>query len=196
MVNFDTKYLIRWGIPGWIMIMILGPYLVLFYEDIRGILIKENVLLGMAAALTAIGVPLGYILGQLHHSIMWVIVEFSFKKEHDNWSKYFEKELKLDKLFSEDKYGAKYQERYRYLLSKKHELGGASVGLIISCIVILILNVSDHLNLLKWLYFTGVFWIMFFLVVSRCYSSKNIDIFFNHCIEKSEKITPQTQEEK
>ncbi|WP_156185548.1 hypothetical protein [Bacillus sp. FJAT-27916] len=194
-MNLDTKYLIRWGIPGWTMILILSPYFILFYEDFRKILLQENVLLGVAATLTAVGVPLGYILNQLHHSITWVSFKFQFGEDYNGWDDYFEEELLLDKLFSNPQMGEIYQNRYRYLLSKKHELGGGSVGLIISCIVISSFHFLNHIySWLSWGYLLVVIAITYLFIISRLYSGKNIDEYYKSCIDKAKNMPKEIDE--
>ncbi|OIK09392.1 hypothetical protein [Bacillus sp. MUM 13] len=50
-MNFDTKHLVRWGIPEWLMDMVLLPYVS-----------NASDLLAIGAVLTVLGVPLGYLL--------------------------------------------------------------------------------------------------------------------------------------
>jgi hypothetical protein len=184
-MNFETKYLIRWGIPGWIMILTLGPYLYIYYESARKVSVN---LIAVGAILTVIGVPLGYLLNQIHHSLTWVIVRCKiihkiFKK--DNWDEYFEKELKLDELFFKGDEGAKKQERYRYLLSRKHELGGVTVSLGISLFTIFLINVCDGNNKIwSWLYFIVVVILFFIILISRNYSSRNVEKYFKKYLDE------------
>ncbi|KMY32387.1 hypothetical protein ACZ11_09670 [Lysinibacillus xylanilyticus] len=106
-MNFDTKYLIRWGIPGWIFLMTVLPYLFfVFNDDVLKSLGKVNDL-ALGAAITLIGIPLGYFFNQLHHFTFWV----TNKK---NWGSYFEKEVILDMYLSKTE-NEGYKERYRYL---------------------------------------------------------------------------------
>jgi len=184
-LNFETKYLIRWGIPGWIMILSLGPYLYTYYEAARKL--SEN-LIAIGAILTVVGVPLGYLLNQVHHSLTWVIIRYKiirklFKK--DSWDEYFEKELQLDELFFKDDEGTKKQERYRYLLSRKHELGGVTVSLFISWFVVLLINTCGSNNeMWSWVYFFVVFILFLIILISRNYSSKNVEKYFKKYLDE------------
>ena len=134
-MNFDTKHLVRWGIPGWILLMIVGLYIYFNYQQEINDIAKSVNALALGAFLTIIGVPMGYLLNQIHHSLTWVFVRLKrveklFKR--GTWDNYFEKELKLDELFFKDELGSQRRERYRYLLSRKHELGGVTVSLLVS----------------------------------------------------------------
>lgn len=54
-LNFDTKYLVRWGIPGWVLMILLVPYLCIFTEfSIDGIQKGSNNLVAIVAFLTLI----------------------------------------------------------------------------------------------------------------------------------------------
>ncbi|MEK8196246.1 hypothetical protein [Lysinibacillus sp. FSL M8-0134] len=173
-MNFDTKYLIRWGIPGWIMIMALFPYLfVTFIDGFKEIFKLSAVdILTIGATLTFLGVPLGYVLNQVHHSLFWVLPSL-YKRE---WKIYFKQEVSADeKHLSIDEFK---KERYRYLLSKKHELGGVAVSLFISWAVILIMNISINNLLWSWIYFGIVTALTILVILSRNYSSRNVHYYF------------------
>ncbi|MFJ5760728.1 hypothetical protein ACIQAA_16685 [Neobacillus sp. NPDC093182] len=186
-MNFDTKHLVRWGIPGWILIMMLGPYIFFSYQQEIKEMSKTINVLALGAFLTIIGVPLGYLLNQIHHSITWVLVRVKilngmYKK--GTWDDYFEKELKLDEIFFKDEIGAKKKERYTYLLSRKHELGGVTVSLGLSSIVILIFKISEKINgAWSWIYLAVVIILFLIILLSRNYSSRNIDKYYKHYLE-------------
>ncbi|MCM2532184.1 hypothetical protein NDK43_06950 [Neobacillus pocheonensis] len=73
-MKFETKYLIRWGIPGWVLIFWVF-YGILF---VKGINPLENNLAEISKGFTllislaAIGVPIGYILHQFYFGVIWV----------------------------------------------------------------------------------------------------------------------------
>lgn len=174
-MNFDTKYLIRWGIPGWTMIMVLFPYLIITYYD--KLEMKENFnstdFLAVGVVFTVLGVPLGHLLNQIHHSITWVIP----KIRKDKWLEYFKEEIEADNIFAEDVYK---RERYRYLLSKKHEIGGILVSFIISGVVILLMNIGQNNQGWAWFYLIIVLLLTIIMFISRLYSSENINYYFNN----------------
>lgn len=178
-MNFETKYLIRWGIPGWIMMMILLPFFItIHFETLANHVTTSSNLLALGAALTLLGVPLGYLLNQIHHSLFWVIP----KRKGEQWKEYFDSEILLDEKIKdkpEDK------ERYRYLLSRKHELGGITVSLAISAFVILIANFwGGYHDIWSWLYFVVVATILVIIFFSRKYSSANIDHYYKHYLNR------------
>lgn len=190
-MNFETKHLVRWGIPGWTLIMILGPYLLQsFHSQINSMASTLN-LLALGAFLTVIGVPLGYLLNQIHHSVTWVMVR-GYKplrellEKEENWDDFFKSELKLDEFFFKDVNGDKYRERYQYLLSRKHELGGLTVSLFISSISIIVLKFSKQGlgELWSWIYMIIVLILFILILISRLYSSRNIDKYYYTYLEK------------
>ncbi|MFJ8071617.1 hypothetical protein ACIQZD_22130 [Peribacillus sp. NPDC096447] len=184
-MNFDTKYLIRWGIPGWTMVMVLSPYMIVTYFDFLSKQVyNASDLLAIGAVLTVLGVPLGYLLNQIHHSLFWVLPRVN----KDKWTIYFDEELDIDEYFADDNEdGMKdaLKERYRYLLSKKHELGGIVMSLGISAFVILIFNCTmDEFHAWCWWYFIILLALFTVLLLSRQYSSENIDRYHNHYLNK------------
>lgn len=187
-MNFDTKHLVRWGIPGWIMIMVLGPYFIFSYEEILKMSSSVN-LIAVGAFLTVTGVPLGYLLNQIHHSLFWVsprwkLLSKSMKK--GTWNQYFINEINMDELFFINKVGGKKRERYQYLLSRKHELGGVTVSLGISVIVIFIFNCVSRFHIVwPWLYCICVFFLCLVVWNSRNYTSRNIEIYTQHYLIES-----------
>ncbi|MEH7392584.1 hypothetical protein [Bacillus sp. JJ1474] len=189
-MNFDTKHLVRWGIPGWILIMILGPYIFFNFQNEINDIIKTIDPLALGAFLTIIGVPLGYLLNQIHHSFFWVVPKFRFSRRILNqevWNDYFSKEISLDKLFFKDEIGKMKKERYQYLLSRKHELGAVTVSIGIALIVIFLVNKMLNVNFgnWSWWYFWGVFVLFVIIFISRWYSSKNIDKYFEQYLSES-----------
>ncbi|WP_339201688.1 hypothetical protein [Peribacillus sp. FSL P2-0133] len=180
-MNFDTKYLIRWGIPGWIMVMALLPYYIIIYFDFfSDHVVNSSDLLAIGAVLTVLGVPLGYLLNQIHHSVFWVLPKLIF----GSWSKYFNEELKVDDYIANHKNGAEKKERYRYLLTRKHELGGFMVSLFISAFVIGLSNViGRHHHHWTWWYFAIVTFLFLIILLSRQYSSRNIEVYHDHYLK-------------
>ncbi|MEI5909590.1 hypothetical protein WAK64_21440 [Bacillus spongiae] len=178
-MNIDTKYLVRWGIPGWILIMITGPFIFFEFKDEIVKLSQEVNFIALGAFLTAIGVPLGYLLNQVHHSLSWVIPKYR------EWDKYFDKEIAVDEYFFKNEIGKMQKERYRYLLSRKHELGGLKVSLLFSLIIILIVSILTKFNWWEVLYFITVF--IFYLLIhySSKYSSMNVEKYFSYYLTKS-----------
>lgn len=182
-MNFETKYLIRWGIPGWIMVMVLLPYYIVAYYDFLNDTLLSSItdILALGAVLTVLGVPLGYLLNQIHHSIFWVC----HRKKNDGWDKYFKEEIDIDEYFDKDEKFQAKRDRYRYLLSKKHEVGGVSISLILSGSVIVLTNLFGNNHLWSWIYFIVVLILSILFWQNRNYSNKNIDKYHDYYLRKS-----------
>jgi hypothetical protein len=75
-MNIETKYIIRWGIPGWVLIaFILIPFVLTENgrEKLLGLgAINTAELLAVFLSAGFIGVPIGYLLHQLYFSINWL----------------------------------------------------------------------------------------------------------------------------
>ncbi|WP_107950928.1 hypothetical protein [Lysinibacillus parviboronicapiens] len=167
-MNFEPKYLIRWGIPGWIFTLTIVPFLtVVFSESLPQEFIEKNIfVVGTTVAL--IGVPVGYFLNQLQFLITWVIPK-AFNK---SWETYFDNEYKINSRFKDNQ---EYKDRYRYLLAKKHEVGSILSGFGLSTMIIFMINlVQFSSEVFNWIYFLIVLllfgaWGCLFL-----YASQNI----------------------
>ena len=184
-MNFDTKYLIRWGIPGWTTVMLLSPYFII--NNFKALMetISATDLLGYGAVLAVLGVPLGYILNQIHHFITWVFP----KLITNTWDEFFEEEIKID-IYLKNEASKSERERYRYLLSRKHELGGITVSLGISFITTLFTNILQNKEVVwVWIYCLITFILFLIFLVNRDYSSKNIDKYHNYFLHESKRHT-------
>ncbi|WP_337969973.1 hypothetical protein [Virgibacillus salexigens] len=64
---FETKYLLRYGIPGWTLI--IGIVSSIFFSELEATLklFDKNTLttVGFGAILAGIGVPIGYLIHQV-----------------------------------------------------------------------------------------------------------------------------------
>ncbi len=180
-MNFETKYLIRWGIPGWIFLLSLTPYVLILYGEQLTSTISNNNLLVLATFVTLAGVPLGYFFNQIHHLISWVIPRI-FK---NGWEEYFKDEIKVDNLLSNEK-NEQYKERYRYLLSKKHEVGSVLSSFSGAFLIVYFNSISNNMSSFE-LWYTIVLSILvvgwYFL---RKYASANIDLYFDELLKASE----------
>lgn len=174
-MNFDTKYLIRWAIPGWVFLILMIFYFSIMNEGLLIENLKGTLILGLSASIALLGIPLGYLLNQLHHFLFWVC-------NSKNWVKYFEEEFEVDKLLTKES-NKELRERYRYLLAKKHEVGSVFMSFLIAFILVVIFNSSlfqwDKLSTIYCLINLGAVCIWFFL---RKYSSKNIDYHYKQLV--------------
>ncbi|MCK0471406.1 hypothetical protein [Halalkalibacter sp. APA_J-10(15)] len=74
-MNFDTKYLIRWGIPGWTLLIIVATMYT--FNNLDQVLkSSENIdiisLAGLLLSAGFIGVPIGYLCHQFYFSVNWI----------------------------------------------------------------------------------------------------------------------------
>lgn len=170
-MNFETRYLIRWGIPGWILILSLYIQYLIINPNWINVFTNESsaAILGTTVVLAVVGIPVGYLLNQIHHIYTWVI--------RVDWDEYFNMENELTNIFLNHKQGEKIRERYRYLLTRIHELGGIFIALLI------VLSISIYNLIFDSMYKSTSFWIYFVVIIlvticiylSRNYYSRNHD---------------------
>lgn len=178
-MNIDTRYLIRWGIPGWILIITLGLYFLLLEEgeDLISLFTENATNLLAAAALVVVGgIPVGYILNQIHHVWVWVL-----KVNH---YKYFKMEMELFQIFLKGEEGKRIEDRYRYLLARIHELGGILVALIIAFFIILfhfsiIYFLYGSINIVSLTFMVVIAVVGIFILISKNYYQKNMEAFIS-----------------
>ncbi|MGG1675501.1 hypothetical protein ACIFOT_07045 [Neobacillus sp. NRS-1170] len=150
-MKFDTKYLIRWGIPGWVFLLsilfLYGTYHSSFIKVFSSDPIK---LLSFVVAVASIGVPVGYIFHQLYFGLFWVMSKTKGVKYITKHIEGYQRKFPND--VDEEYYHLEYlwqselslleqtkrdyiAERYRHLLSTTHSLGVLGVSLFWSFIV-------------------------------------------------------------
>jgi hypothetical protein len=162
MMNFETKYLIRWGIPGWVFIVFsYVSYLSYGNNLFLGNEFTVTQLLGIMISLGFVGIVLGYLMHQMYFSVNWIFSKQSSKImekmfaiiEHtegingidrhrfNHHKAYFMLEFHWQKqLILSDKDHREYvSERYRYMLSTIHGLGALLVSIVLSIITVCIL---------------------------------------------------------
>ncbi|MGG4209634.1 hypothetical protein [Bacillus altitudinis] len=146
-MNFESKYLVRWGLPGWVfMIFITLFYLINEPEYIPHILkYKGFTLVGFTALAAALGIILGHIIHQISLFLWFVVPEYRKRK----WLIYFDREFKIDKrIVEEEKIGKEIKNIYSYRLGQLHARRGLLTSLMLSFVTIIILCWTD-LNLLS-----------------------------------------------
>lgn len=206
MLNFETKYLIRWGIPGWVFIVF--SYISLLVYESKSAIIKDftvTQMLGILISLGFVGVVIGYLMHQIYFSIKWIYSKQSSKilkqitdlvtdkaklgiecHEFDHHKAYFMMEFQWQKqLVLTGKDNREYiADRYRYLLTTVHALGALLVSLSASILVTVIFLLS-HLPNDGWGWddgsAIGIIFLLAFLIISVTklfnYYSENL-IFF------------------
>ena len=181
-MNFETKYLIRWGIPGWLFLMALTPFIIWEYGEYLSDTISNKNLLVLGTFVTLAGVPLGYFFNQLHHLFGWVLPRM-FKS---GWNDYFKDEIRVDNLLAKEK-NDHYRERYRYLLSKKHEVGSVLSSFIGAFLIVFFNLLSPRMTTFEFWYTIVLIIFIVFWYYLRKYSSANIDVYFEELLKASEK---------
>jgi hypothetical protein len=162
MMNFETKYLIRWGIPGWVFIVFSYVCYLSYGKNLfLGNEFTVTQLLGIMISLGFVGIVLGYLMHQMYFSVNWIFSKQSSKImeklfdiiEHpegikgidryrfDHHKAYFMFEFHWQKhLILSDKDHRDYvSERYRYMLSTIHGLGALLVSIVLSILTVCIL---------------------------------------------------------
>ncbi|MDQ0861612.1 hypothetical protein [Bacillus sp. V2I10] len=179
-MNIETKYLIRWGIPGWVFIL----FSYISYLSVEnGVLFTKDFtvpqLLGVLIALGFVGVVIGYLMHQIYFSLNWIFTNQSSKiisktialvenkeafkinlHEISQHKAYYLIEYHWHKqLLLIDKDKREYvAERYRYLLTTIHGLGALLVSIIFSFISVLFIAHENELN-----------WLVIFLIILLIY---------------------------
>lgn len=163
-MNFDTKYLIRWGIPGWVLIIfVCTMYAVREFNKINDLNLNIGNVVSFVVLIGFLGVTIGYLMHQIYFSFNWngtnnkqkriiddVFLLIKDREDRDtiksynnhNWGENYHKDYYLYE-FHWHKFlldlGADeriyMEERYRHLLSTIHALGALRTALSTSLIV-------------------------------------------------------------
>jgi hypothetical protein len=197
-MNFDTRYLIRWGVPGWVFMIFSATYF--FLRDFQGTLDlfpfgSGTSIVAAGAILTVLGIPIGYLFNQIHHTLTFVILNDKGSRviyEFFRWDDYFKFEARFENyMFTYNKEnednGDKIHERYRYLLSRIHEIGGICFAIFFSEIILFIWE-SDNgigLSLEVWLYHLFTIGLLIIMLIDRSYYKRNIEVFINFHSDKA-----------
>lgn len=133
-MNFDTKHVIRWGLPGWVFLISIIVYTFTYNPDLIGDIKNKDgfSIIGLAAILGGLGVPVGYLIHQVSRLFGFIIVT--------NRKAYFKEEFKIDNVFFTHTNGEKLKSRYVHLLTRVHELRALLYSLILSLIFILVVE--------------------------------------------------------
>lgn len=154
-MGFESKYLIRWGIPGWVFIFFIFGGLISNAEyDFKGVNLPEmSTSITLLLSLAAIGVPLGYVFHQLYFGFSLVVRNFEklseVKKEigedfpaEDDFgtvmsnltNDYYHLEYVWHSMLLEQDENTRIylEERYRHILGTTHALGALWMSTICS----------------------------------------------------------------
>jgi hypothetical protein len=205
-MNIETKYFLRWGIPGWVFILLVSimGYLI-FHTNIKMDEVNLIDFLGLLVSAGFVGVPVGYLFHQIYFSYNWLgngrifdkaveLVEDKEKIKGNCWGQnghldYFRLEhvwqKELVKLQSDEK-RTYLTERYRHLLTTIHGLGALWVALALSLGINVLFSIYHFNNIGKMsLFFLGVlalFNLYLLIAVQKgfVYYSDNLNYFQGH----------------
>ncbi|MEC0607047.1 hypothetical protein P8861_11535 [Bacillus inaquosorum] len=177
-MNFETKYLIRWGIPGWVfLLMSLWPFAMFS----KGVPVNDPVKsISFIFSTAVIGVVIGYLIYQIYFAYDWLLglserefingdelplrpwgkwyhfnkrSEYRKFKAKQYYKLEFEWQNELSKITDENKRNY-IATRFSHLLSTTHSLGALCWSLFISLFVNL-LHLSYSITYVRTLFHTG-----------------------------------------
>lgn len=172
-MNFEAKHLVRWGIPGWLYIIIIFSYFVIEKkQELISYLTSFNMNnIGITALLAGSGIVIGHLIHQfsmLFGFIIW-----------NNWKTYFDNEYRLDKLLMTSSVGDKIQRIYRHRLGQVHALRALLASSILSFLTLILLMIFYSFSL-KTLFILGTNVLLIIVIYyNHCYFKSNLDYFVN-----------------
>ncbi|MBT2733672.1 hypothetical protein [Bacillus sp. ISL-7] len=136
-MNLDSKNLIRWGIPGWMLLAILISYFAISdYETVKTFIFSKDVSIIVSSITLFIGT--GIIIGNLIHHIslsfgfiIWI-----------NKNKYFKSDYEMDLKIIKNQFGKEIQSIYRDRLGNVHALRALSTSLFLSLVILVIFSLT------------------------------------------------------
>ncbi|KKI90131.1 hypothetical protein WQ54_23820 [Bacillus sp. SA1-12] len=141
-MNFDSKYLIRWGIPGWTYLAVLLIYFFLYdFDQMKTFIFSKDVPIIVASLSLFIGA--GVILGHLIHQISLYLGFVIWTKK----GKYFKKEYEMDIRIIKSKFGSEIHRIYQYRLGNVHAYRTLCFSLFLSLITLIILSFTLEFSL-------------------------------------------------
>ncbi|MEC3693557.1 BA5345 family protein [Bacillus subtilis] len=198
-MSFETKYLIRWGIPGWMFLFWI--VLNLFIQDHNLVINKINFdqlskIIGILISFGVVGVVIGYVFHQLYFLLLWILNKDIDKTVNmvrnypkpRNWGKnqtndYFHLEYTWHKqlLKVNDEARVYITDRYRYLLSTVHGHGTMLISQFISSAVTMLPGYIKY-GFHVWLHIEAVLYVVQILIsvvfiFSFTYYTKNLRSF-------------------
>lgn len=162
-MNFETRHILRWGIPGWFFLInvIIGTLSVFGYN----MLMKDNFIIH-SIIITLAGVPLGYII----HQPYFLIANMFAKDNTVEWNLH---------LLSRDKDERDFLNfRYGYLLTIVHGYGSLISSIIISIVTVLsIVYINSTINTTIWWLIIVDSVLLICLIINFLHSQRNFTRF-------------------
>ncbi|MEK4149024.1 hypothetical protein NST02_18335 [Robertmurraya sp. FSL W8-0741] len=104
---------------------------------------NDIAIIGIAATLTAIGVPVGYVIHQVSMLFGFVV--------WNNWKKYYKHEFDLDLIMMQNINADKLKSRFVHLLTRVHELRALTFSFLLSFLTSLTLVPLLNIEISKYL---------------------------------------------
>ncbi|WP_368652380.1 hypothetical protein AB4Y30_11515 [Ornithinibacillus sp. 4-3] len=172
-MNFDTKHILKWGIPGWYLIIniVVAVSSLIGYEWIT-----DSGYLTPSIIITLAGVPLGYVIYQPYFFVSTLMYE----NKGNQWN------ILLFKMSDETK-RLFLSNRYGYFLNNIHGYGSLISAVIISLIYLIVLAFIHEFN--TEIFMLIIMNIVLVVIVSFNFKhyQKNFENFINQIIRELKK---------
>ncbi|WP_426554093.1 hypothetical protein [Bacillus velezensis] len=182
-MNFESKYLVRWGLPGWVFMLFITLLFVINNPSYitQVIQYKGFSLVGFTALAAGLGIILGHIIHQISLFFWFVLPEYRKRK----WLVYFDREFKIDKRIIEEELGEGIKDIYSYRLGQLHARRGLLTSLMLAFLAQIIFCYLDP-NLLNEKTITlgfinGV--LIMIMVINYHYFDRNLEYFMDRVKE-------------
>ncbi|MFE4490631.1 hypothetical protein [Bacillus altitudinis] len=179
-MNFESKYLVRWGVPGWVLMLFLAAfYAINFQEKFLHIILSDKFsIVGFTAFEAVLGIIIGHLIHQVSICFGFVAVELIKK---GGWNNYFLRELKVDKQIIElEKMGPTIKDIYSYRLGQLHARRGLLTSLFISIfLLILLIFCCGYYNKETMILFYINAFLLLVMIMNYLYFNKNLKFFMD-----------------
>jgi hypothetical protein len=173
-MKFETKYIIRWGFPGWVSIFFIGLFKIISHWDkFLGMISNDyKFFLTINVSLLLLGIPIGYLLYQTYFGILWV------SRQKVKKGKYFELEYTWhSNVMSLEPEKMDYLSgRYRHLLGRIHDTGALLMSLVLSIVFIIVQLVMEW-TLVGASELAPLIALLFFTFKNLAYYEENLNFF-------------------
>ncbi|AHZ16290.1 MULTISPECIES: hypothetical protein [Bacillus] len=191
-MNFESKYLVRWGMPGWVYMIFVTAFYAINHPDqfFQKLNSEDFPLVGFVAFAAAFGIILGHLIHQV--SLFFGFVLLQYTKKNKRWRRYFRKEFKIDKrIIEEGEIGAKIKDIYSYRLGQLHARRGLLASLILSFITIIVMvlyidtsYINDKTLILSAI--NGL--LIMIMLINYHYFDRNLDYFMTRINDFENKV--------
>lgn len=172
-MNFETRHILRWGIPGWYFIV--NVYFVILSQEGYSLLYDRQLVIPSILVML-LGVPLGFIIYQPYHALSHIFARDNTKE----WNLLLYKEEKDERDF--------LSKRYAYMLTVLHGYGSLITSIIISLLFIFIYMCIQHVSIsVYWLQLTINFILLIVNVINYSYTQYSFNKFVNHFLQEKNK---------